>query len=158
MISTAKPPSMLRRALLKYAGLALSGIGGMTASLRAWAAQWNKPAFDALTLTDAMRLFGSPQAPESKDIIINAPEIAENGAVVPFEVISNLPNTQSMTLYADKNPQPLIGSFEFANSADGYVSTRIKLAETTRVRVVVKADGKFYQAAREIKVTIGGCG
>jgi sulfur-oxidizing protein SoxY len=84
--------------------------------------------------------------------------MAENGAVVPLEVISKIPNTESIVLFADKNPQPLIASFDFLNGAESYVSTRIKLGDTTLVRAYAKVAGKYYLATKQIRVTIGGCG
>jgi sulfur-oxidizing protein SoxY len=97
-------------------------------------------------------------AAESKDILIKAPDIAENGAVVPVEVTSKIPGTTSIMIFVDKNQNPLIADFEFSNGAEGYVSTRIKMASTSHVRVAVKAGGKAYTATKEVKVTIGGCG
>ncbi|HEX7788775.1 MAG TPA: thiosulfate oxidation carrier protein SoxY, partial [Methylomirabilota bacterium] len=95
---------------------------------------------------------------ESKDIVITAPEIAENGAVVPVAVASKIPNTQTISILAEKNPFPLAASFNIAGGGEGYVSTRLKMGETSNVRAVVKADGKFYTAVKEVKVTVGGCG
>jgi sulfur-oxidizing protein SoxY len=122
------------------------------------AADWNRPAFEAKTLPEAYKTFGVTMPVESKDIVIKAPDIAENGAVVPIEISSKIPGTKSLTIFAEKNPQPLVASFEFAEGVETYVSTRIKLGETSHVRVVAHAGGKFYLAAKEIKVTIGGCG
>lgn len=131
----------------------------LLASTLAHAADWNAPAFDARNLKDALRLWGIGEAQESKDIIFpSAWDTAENGAVVPIEVRSNMPNTESIVLFADKNPQPLIASFEFLNGAEPYVSTRVKLGETTLVRAYAKVAGKYYLATKQIRVTIGGCG
>jgi sulfur-oxidizing protein SoxY len=94
----------------------------------------------------------------SEGIAIKAPEIAENGAQVPVEITSQLPGTRSIYIFVDKNPQPLAGTFEFREGAEPFVSTRIKMSESSILRVVVQSDGKFYMATREIKVTIGGCG
>jgi sulfur-oxidizing protein SoxY len=94
----------------------------------------------------------------SADLIIRAPEIAENGAQVPIEVVSKIPGTRVLYLFVDKNPQPFVGSFEFLEGAEPFISTRIKMGETSDLRVVVRAGGKAYVALREIKVTIGGCG
>ncbi len=87
-----------------------------------------------------------------------APEIAENGAQVPVTVTSRIANTQSISIIVDKNPFPLSSTFEFAGGAEGYVSTRLKMGQTSNVIAVVKADGKFFSASKEVKVTIGGCG
>ena len=77
---------------------------------------------------------------------------------VPVAITSKIPNTQSISIIAEKNPFPLASTFDISNGAESYVSTRLKLGETSNVRAVVKADGKFYTAVKEVKVTIGGCG
>lgn len=122
-------------------------------------AEWNKNAFTARTVNDALKAYGSPSTAESRDIVINAPEIAENGAKVEVEIMSNIPNTRSLAIFADKNPMPLCSAIEFTGPVLPYVRAQLKMAETTRVRAVAKTtDGKSYVAFREIKVTLGGCG
>jgi sulfur-oxidizing protein SoxY len=152
----------LRRTFLKSAGIAGSvavAIGaGLFKSGEAFAAAWNKDAFAAKTISDAQSTAGFAGAAESKDIVIKAPEIAENGAVVPVEVTSNIAGTTSMAIFVEKNPTPMVASFEFMNGAESFVSTRIKMGQTSLVRVAVKAGGKTYMASKEVKVTIGGCG
>lgn len=124
------------------------------------AAEWQKSAFTARNVGDALRAYGSANAAETRDIVINAPEIAENGAKVEIEVTSNIANTRSLAIFADKNPMPLCSSIEFSGSMVlPYVREQLKLSETTRIRVVAKSgDGKSHVAFREIKVTLGGCG
>jgi len=148
-----------RRALLATAG----GAGafatlGLLAPGRARAAAWNKPGFEAKAAGDAIRNLGAANLTESKDIAITAPDIAENGAVVPVAVTSRIPNTQTISIIAEKNPFPLAATFDMANGAEGYASVRIKMGQTSNVRAVVKADGRFYTAVKEVKVTVGGCG
>jgi sulfur-oxidizing protein SoxY len=145
---------MNRRTLLKtlVGSVALLNLQSLSA------AQANRAAFEAKTLDEALKSLGAGSASESKDIVIKAPDIAEDGAIVPIEVTSKIPNTQSISLLADKNPFPLIATYDFANGAEGFVSTRIKMGETSKVRVLVNAGGKLYTASKEIKVTIGGCG
>lgn len=126
--------------------------------LRALAAEWNKVAFDAKTLPEALKGAGIQNAIESKDIVIRAPDIAENSAVVPVEVNCKIPGTRSIAIIADKNPQPLVAQFNIAEGVEPYVSTRIKMGDTGNIRVVVQAGGKYYVAMKEVKVTIGGCG
>jgi sulfur-oxidizing protein SoxY len=125
--------------------------------LRAWA-DWNQSGFGAKALAEALASIGATRSVESVDIAVKAPDIAENGAIVPIEVVSRIPNTRFIAILADKNPFPLVCTYELLDGAEGFVSTRIKLAETSIVRVIVKADEKTYSARREIKVTIGGCG
>ena len=148
----------LRRTLLRTAGSCLLVAAGLLRPIRALAAEWNKAGFDAKGLAEALKSIGAVTSIESKGILIKAPEIAENGAVVPVEVTSKIPNTQSIAILADKNPFPLIASFDLMDGAEGFVSTRIKMGQTSQIRAIVKADGKVYSASREVKVTIGGCG
>jgi sulfur-oxidizing protein SoxY len=148
-----------RRQFIRVAAgaAALAALGPHVAR-QAAAAEWNKAGFQAKAVDEALKSIGAAGAVPSKDIIIKAPDIAENGAVVPIEITSKIPNTQSIAILADKNPFPLIASFDFANGAEGYASTRVKMGGTSDIRAIVKADGKVYTAAREVKVTIGGCG
>ena len=147
-----------RRELLKAAGaLAVFLAAGLLKPLSALAA-WNKEAFGAKSLPDALRSLGAASPADSKDIVIEAPQIAENGAVVPIEVTSNLPNTKSITVLIEKNPFPLTGHFEFKEGAVPFVKINVKMGESSNVRVVAEAGGKFFAAVKEVKVTIGGCG
>ncbi len=152
----------LRRTFFKSAGIAGSivvAIGaGLLKSGEVLAAAWNTSAFTAKNMPDAMSGAGFTGAVESKDIVIKAPEIAENGAVVPLDITSNIPGTTSMAVFVEKNPVPMVGSFEFTNGAEAFISTRIKMGQTSLVRVAVKAGGKTYMASKEVKVTMGGCG
>jgi len=152
----------IRRTFLKLAGsagaLAVLGTAGLLRTAGAWAATWNKAGFESKALADAMKNLGATNAAESRDISITAPDIAENGAVVPIAVLSRIPNTQQISIIAEKNPFPLAATFEVANGGEGYVSTRIKMGQTSDVWAVVKADGKFFTAKKEVKITVGGCG
>jgi len=139
------------------AGLAVAG--RLIAPLPAHAAERNTAGFQAKSVPEAIKSLGAASAAESKDILIKAPDIAENGAVVPIEVTSRIPGTQSIAIIADRNPIPLVASFDFANGAEPFASTRMKVGQTTNVRALVRAaDGKYFVAVREVKVTIGGCG
>ena len=121
-------------------------------------AAWNEQAFGAKTAADALKGIGASGAAPSKDIVIDAPQIAENGAVVPIEISSNVPGTSAIAVVIEKNPFPLAGRFEFKEGALPFVKLNVKMSETSDVRVVAFAGGKQFSAAREIKVTIGGCG
>ena len=151
----------LRRKFLKgstSAALLLPLIGVLRPSA-VLAADWNRNAFTARTTAEALKAYGAATPSESREIVINAPEIAENGAKVDIEVSSNLANTRSLALFADKNPMPLCASFDFTPPLLPYARAQIKLAESTRIRAVAKtSDGKVYIAFREVKVTLGGCG
>ena len=122
-------------------------------------AAWPQEAFDADTLDRALQaLVGSTEATDSSDIKLKAPDIAENGAVVPITVETSLPGVESISIIAENNPAPLSASFDLGPNALGYVSTRIKMGETSNVIALVKSEGKLYRAMKEVKVTIGGCG
>ena len=146
---------MERRGLLKAAvALVLAGLLKPVAALAAW----NKAACSSKTSADALKSLGTPSAEASGGIVIEAPQIAENGAVVPIEVTSNIPGTTAIAVLVEKNPYPLVAKFDFAEGALPYVKINAKMGETSDVRVVATAGGKHYQATKEIKVTIGGCG
>jgi sulfur-oxidizing protein SoxY len=148
-----------RRSLLKTAGaVAATLAAGLLKPVAALAAAWNKEAFGAKTLGDALKGLGAAGAADSKDILIEAPQIAENGAVVPIEITSNLPNTKSIMVLIEKNPFPLAAKFDFLEGALPFVKVNVKMGESSNVRVVAEAGGKHYTAIKEIKVTIGGCG
>ena len=151
-----------RRTFLKGAGaagtVAVAVAAGLLKPTEVLAAEWNKAAFDAKGVPDALKVLNATGAADSKDILIKAPDIAENGAVVPVEVTSKIAGTSSIAILVEKNAAPLTADFDLANGADGYVSTRIKMGQTSNVRVVVKAGNKSYTAVKEVKVTIGGCG
>ncbi len=151
----------LRRNVLKGASSASAVAMAVAAGLlkpTLVLAAWNKPAFESKSMDEAMKGLGAGAAVDSKSITIKAPDIAENGAVVPVEVTSTLPNTTNISIFAEKNGTPLVGSYSLSNGAPGFVSTRIKMGTTSLVRAVVTAGGKTYTAAKEVKVTIGGCG
>ena len=155
---------MFRRTMLKGVGasgaLAAALATGILKPTEVLAAdEWNHAAFDAKDAAGALKGLGAATVTESKDIVLKAPDIAENGAVVQVEVVSNIPNTVSIAVMSLKNPLPLAANFEFANGALPEVQLRVRLAETTQVKALVKtADGKFYSAQKEVKVTVGGCG
>ncbi|HSD60989.1 MAG TPA: thiosulfate oxidation carrier protein SoxY [Burkholderiales bacterium] len=152
----------LRRALLRGTGaagaLAVAAAAGLLKPTQVLASEWNKTGFGATTAEDALKSIGATASSNSNDILIKAPDIAENGAVVPIEITSKIPGTQSIALVADKNPFPLVATFNVENGAEGYVHVRIKMGQSSNIRAIVNAGGKTYAAVKEVKVTIGGCG
>jgi sulfur-oxidizing protein SoxY len=126
--------------------------------LAALAAAWNKDAFGAKSAADALKAIGAGSAEPSKDVLIEAPEIAENGAVVPVEITSNVRGTTALIVVIDHNPFPLVARFDFMEGALPFVKLNVKMGETSDVRAIAQAGGKHYLATKEIKVTIGGCG
>ena len=146
---------MNRRLFVRYLG---SATAFLLLPLRAFAAR-PQSAFESESVDDALTgLYGSTAMTESEQIRIKAPDIAENGAVVPISVKFDIPGAESVSIIAEHNPAPLAASFELSEYSGGLVSTRIKMGKTSPVHAVVKAGGQLYRASREVKVTIGGCG
>ena len=154
--------SMKRRIFLK-GSLATGAIGmAVTAGLitpRIALAAWPKAAFDATSVDSAINdLFGSSTLVGSDKIKIKAPDIAENGAVVPISIETDIKDVESISIIAEKNATPLTSSFVLGKGTEPYIATRVKLGKTGNVIAVVKAGGKLYSTGKEVKVTIGGCG
>ncbi|HUU72425.1 MAG TPA: thiosulfate oxidation carrier protein SoxY [Burkholderiales bacterium] len=148
----------MQRNRIRLAALIGAVTGAILLPLRALAAQWNEKAFDETRFPDALKSVGALDLVESEQIELKTPEIAENGAIVPMQVTSNIPDTEKIHVFAEKNPQPLVASFTFRKGTQPFFATRIKMGESARVHVVVLADGKYYTISRDVKVTIGGCG
>lgn len=146
-----------RRTWLTRCAAALAWVASVATSIPAWAAGRNREAFDAQTLDGGLVAAGVANAVESDQIVLKAPDIAENSALVHIEVESRLPDTRSILVFAEKNPQPLVAQFDILPGMDPFVAVRIKMAETAFLRVVVLAGGKAYVIRRETKVTVGGC-
>src|SRR5262245_36753105 len=122
-------------------------------------ADWNKAGFETNSLDATMKALGGGAPAQSKDItFVQTPDIAENGAVVPVGVTSTIPKTESIAILVEKNPNMLAAVFDIPPGTDPAVSTRIKMGQSSNVLALVKADGKYYVATKEIKVTLGGCG
>jgi len=121
-------------------------------------AQQFASAFQTKSIADTLKALGAGTPSDSKDVVINSPDIAENGAVVPVGVRSNLPKTEMIALLVEKNPNALAGAYTLLEGAEPDVNMRIKMGQSSDVYALVKADGKFYMTKKEIKVTLGGCG
>ena len=151
-----------RRKALRAGGgagvLALLVAAGVLRPGESLAQDWNAAAFSMKSVAEAMRAIGAQAPAASEAVQIKAPDIAENGAVVPIAIESRLPGTQWISLLIEKNPQPLAASFEIPAGTDPAVATRVKMGQSSDVYALVKADGKFYVAKKEIKITLGGCG
>ncbi len=150
-----------RREFLQFTGLvgALAATGLLSAE-QALAQQtsWNKAAFDAKNLADAVKALGGSGVSESKDITITGPDIAENGAVVPVGVSSKVPGTQAVYILVEKNPNMVAAGFNIPAGTEANVSTRIKMGQSSNIVGLVKANNQFFMASKEVKVTLGGCG
>jgi sulfur-oxidizing protein SoxY len=153
---------MIRRTFLKgtlAGGSVAVAIGAGLLAPSTVMAAWPKAAFEAKGVDDTLTaLLGGKDTASSKDIKIKAPDIAENGAVVPVSVTATQSGIESISILAAANATPLCASFNMGPSTEGYVSTRIKMGKTSQVIAVVKAGGKVYSAHKDVKVTIGGCG
>lgn len=125
--------------------------------LRAVAALWNKAAFDAVKLDEATKNLAINGEIPSKDIEIIAPDRAENGAIVQLEVISRISNTEAIAVFVEKNPTALIGNFMFSNGAMPQIVTRIKMAETSDIKIIVKVGNQYYSNAKNVVVLESGC-
>jgi len=154
--------NLLRRKFVKtaaFVGATVSAVGtGILIPQRALGA-YSKAAFDAKDVSGALTAsMGTDQHTASGDIKLKAPDIAENGAVVPVTVSSTMGNIDAISIIASANVSPLTSTYMLTSACEPFVSTRIKMAKTSEVVAVIKADGKLYSAAKEVKVTIGGCG
>ena len=120
---------------------------------------WNKAAFEAKTADEVLKALGAAKPVESKEIAFTAPDIAENGAVVPIAASTSLSGVKRIAFLVEKNPTMLAGVFDFTDAVETSVSTRIKMAQTSNVlAVALLADGRVLFAQKEVKVTLGGCG
>lgn len=150
-----------RRSVLKLGtvlGLAVSA--GIMTPQQAWATQqeWNEAAFDATDVESVVKSLGGDAAAESDQVTLIAPDIAENGAVVPIGINSALPGTTEIAILVPDNPSTLTAFFSIPEDGVPEVATRIKMGQTSDVYGLVKADGKYYMTHKEVKVTLGGCG
>jgi sulfur-oxidizing protein SoxY len=149
-----------REALKKSATVAgLLMAAGYSPLARAQGAPFNRAAFEAKNLADVVKALGAGAPVESKDITLNAPDIAENGAVVPLGAATTIAGAKRVLLLVEKNPNALAGAFEVSDSVDANFGTRVKMGQTSNVyAVVLTADNKAFFAQKEVKVTLGGCG
>ena len=145
-----------RRKVLQFTAL-VSFMAGSGLLSEADAAEWNKAAFAAKSMDDVMKALGGGTPEKSDAVMLKAPDIAENGAVVPVGITTTLKAT-SMAILVEKNPNMLAGYFDLPAGTEPFVTTRVKMGQTSNVYALVKADGKWFSAFKEIKVTLGGCG
>ncbi|MBD2860229.1 thiosulfate oxidation carrier protein SoxY [Spongiibacter sp. KMU-158] len=143
-----------RRSFLKLAGAAIA----LSIAPLKLLAEFVRPE-KALAATDLDGVFAQLGTPTDSDqIMLESPDIAENGAVVPVGVTSNIPGTSKIYVVIEKNPNPLAAAFAIPEGTEAFVQTRVKVAQTSPIYAVVEAGGKLYKTSRETKVTLGGCG
>ncbi|OFZ99348.1 MAG: thiosulfate oxidation carrier protein SoxY [Betaproteobacteria bacterium RIFCSPLOWO2_02_FULL_62_17] len=154
-----------RREVLKAGGgitvMALAVGAGLLRPEEAFAqAAWNKAAFETKSFADTVKALGGANAVENPGVRFasSTPDIAENGALVPITVTSSIPKTESIAILVEKNPNTLAANFNLPAGTEPFVSTRVKMGQTSDIYALVKADGRYYFAKKEVKVTIGGCG
>ncbi len=152
-----------RRGVLR--GMALAAIVGAglnalraAAAFAADAAGWPADAFKQKSEADTLKALYGKAAEVSDKVKLDAPEIAENGAVVPISVSTTLPNVTSISIMVAENPNALAASYKIPEGTMPSVSNRLKMAKTSNVVAVVESGGKLYSASKEVKVTVGGCG
>ncbi len=153
---------MKRRSFLKNT-IVVSATGivvsaGILSSSMAFAAKHGDDPFKSKSVDEVLKMIGATGAEVSDKIKIKAPEIAENGAVVPVSITSSIAGTTEILSITAANPTPLAAKYTFGEGAETSVKSRFKMGKTTDVIAIVKASGKFYTAKANIKVTKGGCG
>jgi sulfur-oxidizing protein SoxY len=147
-------PAATRREALRYMGAALLA-SGMFPWPDARAAE--NGAFGSGSLEGALKALGAALDPSPR-VRLAVPDFVDNGAVVPVEVTSDLPGSQTLFVFSEANPFPLVARFFVPEGTDPYVSTRIKVAESCNIYALVQADGRFFSAVKSTTVTRGGCG
>jgi sulfur-oxidizing protein SoxY len=145
-----------REAMRLTALIGLMAVTGLISQVEA--AEWNKAAFEGKSLDEVLKNLGGSSADKSAALTLNAPDIAENGAVVPVAVTTTLPKVQQIAILVDKNPNTLAAQFFMGGDLEPFISTRVKMSQTSNMHALVKADGKWFVATKEVKVTLGGCG
>ena len=153
---------MNRRNFLKKS-LLTAAVFATTASLlitpKKTFAAWPKKSFDITDLGESIRsVYGHSDTTETTKVKLKAPDIAENGAIVPINIKTSLKNVESIMLFIENNPQPLSSGYNLTSKSVPSIGTRVKMGKTSNVIAAVKSDGKVYTASKEVKVTIGGCG
>jgi sulfur-oxidizing protein SoxY len=152
-----------RRLILKGAGsVALVGLGpiplGLVPAFAAANDRYPEDAFRQKSEAEAIKLLYGRTAEPSDEVKLDAPEIAENGAVVPVSVTTTLADVTSISFLVADNPNALAASYGIPAGTMPSVANRLKMAKTSHVTAIVEAGGKLYSATREVKVTVGGCG
>jgi len=152
-----------RRTFLKSTlamGTVTVAIGaGLLSPSRVMAAQWPKTAFIASSMEAALNsLEGMNKTEASSAIKVDAPDIAENGAVVSVGIETSLTGAESITVLVPNNATPLAARYMLGKNTDGFINLRVKMRKTSDVVAVVKSNGKLYSAKKSVKVTLGGCG
>ena len=147
-----------RRETLKHSAM-VAGLLASTGLFPQYAHAFNKTAFEAKNVADALKALGAGAPAESKDVTIGGPDIAENGAVVPLTASTKLAGVKQVLILVEKNPSVLIAAFNVTPAVEANFATRAKMGQSSDVyAVAITNDGKAFFAKKEVKVTLGGCG
>jgi len=148
-----------RRDMLARSASVAAALAGLGLLPQAALANWSQAAFEAKNMGDLMKALGHSGPAESKDVTLTGPDIAENGAVVPVGASTTLAGVKRLLLLVEKNPSMLAAVFDITDAVEPNISTRVKMGQSSNVfAVAITADNKVLYAAKEIKVTLGGCG
>jgi len=148
-----------RRDVLRISSvLGMAFTAGLLKPSDVFASEWSQKVFDSKSLQDVVKAMGGDAFALSSEVSVLGPDIAENGSVVPVAVASRAPNTEYIAILVEKNPTPMSAGFNIPAGTEPEVSTRVKMSGTSNVHALVKANGKWLVASKEIKVTLGGCG
>jgi sulfur-oxidizing protein SoxY len=147
-----------RRKTLQHSAV-VAGLLATTGLFPNYALAFNAKAFEAKSLADVLKILGAGAPVESKDVTLTAPDIAENGAVVPLAMATSLAGVKQLLLLVEKNPSALVAIFNVTDSIDANLATRAKMGQSSDVyAVAIMTDGRTLFAKKEVKVTLGGCG
>jgi sulfur-oxidizing protein SoxY len=160
MMTDTSFPATRRLILQGIGSVALIGLGALPPAPARAAANDGYPedAFKQKSDADAIKSLYGKAAEVSDKVKLDAPEIAENGAVVPVSVTTTLANVTSISFFVSENPNALAASYVIAEGTMPSVANRLKMQKTSNVTAIVEAEGKLYSATKEVKVTVGGCG
>jgi sulfur-oxidizing protein SoxY len=153
---------MKRREFVKAtsgaAALGLAATAGLLPATASAQTAWNKAAFEAKSLADVVKALGGSAATESAEVVLTAPEIAENGNVVRIGAQSTAAGVSWLGLVIEKNPSALAAGFDVMAGTEANMATNVKMGQSTNVYALAKVGDKFIYAVKEVKVTLGGCG
>lgn len=152
-------PNMQRRIFLRIVSIFAIAMGAnLLRPLSAFAA-WPKQIFESNNIPDILyNLLGAKQFSHSKDIKLEVPNMAENGAVIPVKVTTSLPNVESISVIVEKNPMPLAAHYILGATAIGFIHTHIKMNETSKIFALVNSGGRIHSTSKEVKIANGHCG
>lgn len=161
-MTTLNPSRSGRRQLMGHAlrvtALLLSA-GILPRESLAQSSAWNKAAFDGRNLPEVLKALGAAAPVESRDIVLTAPDIAENGAVVPLTLSTTAAGVRRLFILIESNPSPLAAVFTLTDAVEPNLGTRVKMNQSSMVYgVALMADGRTLFARKDVKVTLGGCG